>query len=198
MREVDDIVLANLASGADALGRFHRPPTSEDRESHQQAALGIGQQLVAPVDCRLERPLTRDSRPAAAHEQAEAIVQSVANLADRENLHAGGRELNGEWDAVQPPTDISDDLRRLRRQHEPRNGRRALGEQPDGVARRQVRVSPPGADDRRDPPMISPGTLNASRLVVNTRIRDVPPSRSSPNVAHASTRCSQVSTISNR
>ena len=85
-KQVDDIVFANLASGADALGRLYRPPASEDREPHQQAAFGIGQQLVAPVDCRFERPMTRNSRPTVAHEQAKAIVQSIANLVHRENL----------------------------------------------------------------------------------------------------------------
>ena len=88
--------------------------------------------------------MTRDRGPTAAHEQPKAIVQAIANLADSENLHAGGRELDGERDAVQPPADISDDLRRLGRQHERRDGRRPLREQPDGVTRREVVSRRPG------------------------------------------------------
>src|SRR5262249_9145240 len=78
-----------------ALGRVpakdppHRPqgdPTGEAGEPPQQRTLGLGEQLVAPVQRRPQRLLSRRRRPASPREQADAIIQTGGDLLDREDL----------------------------------------------------------------------------------------------------------------
>ena len=51
-----------VAAGADRFGGLERPAAGEDRQAPQQRALGLGEQVVAPVDQRAQRLLARQRR----------------------------------------------------------------------------------------------------------------------------------------
>jgi hypothetical protein len=47
-------------------------------------------------------------RAAPAREQAEAIIQAGRDLVHGKHRHAGGRQLDGQGDPVEPPADLRD------------------------------------------------------------------------------------------
>ena len=57
--QVEHVDGLDVASGADALGRVEREAAGEHREPPEQRPLALGQQVVAPVDRRLQRLLAR-------------------------------------------------------------------------------------------------------------------------------------------
>ena len=94
--------------------RLERAASGEDGEAPEQPPLVFGQQVPAPVDQRLEGLLARQRRPPPAGEQPEAISKPHRDLLHRQERHARGRQLDGQWNAVQPPADL-DHCRRIRR-----------------------------------------------------------------------------------
>ena len=92
----------------DDLGRVEREATGEHRKTREQASLGIGQQLVAPVDRRAERLLARDSGARTTGEEPEAVIEAVEDLLRAQHASARGRELDRERDAVEPVADPRD------------------------------------------------------------------------------------------
>src|SRR5258706_2813170 len=60
---------------ADLLRRLERPAAEEDRHAAQHRLLVFGQQLVAPVHQRPQRPVTWQRGPRSADEQAETLVE---------------------------------------------------------------------------------------------------------------------------
>ena len=73
----------DVAAGGDLLGRVEREAAGEHREAPEHRALALGQQLVAPVDRRLQRLLAGQHRARAAGEQPEAVVEPGRDLLDR-------------------------------------------------------------------------------------------------------------------
>jgi hypothetical protein len=102
----------------------------------QEAALGLAQELIAPVDGRAQRLLARDGRPAATGEQAELVVEARRDALDRQHLDPRGGQLDRQRDAVQAPADLDQRGGVVRLDPETRIDQpRALDEQPDaGVA----------------------------------------------------------------
>ena len=66
--------------GAHLLGRVQAPPAPEHRQPPEQHPLGIGEQLVAPVDGRAQRPLPRVRGPGPGGEQPEPVVEPGGDL----------------------------------------------------------------------------------------------------------------------
>jgi hypothetical protein len=123
------------------------PGAPEDRQPPQQAAFGLGQQVVAPVDGRPEGALPRLGRPRAAGEQGEPVDHALGQLAHRQGRDPRGGELDRERHAVEVPADLRDGGGVVVGQPEVRERvPGAVDEQRDGGAGRAAR----GVTGRRD------------------------------------------------
>ena len=174
-QQVEDVVARNPVAGAHLLGGVQRPPAAEHREPPQHDPLVVGEQVVAPVEGGLERPVPGLARPGAGREQREPVVEPRRDLVEREGLHPCRRELEGQRHAVEPAAD-----RARRRPRWTPSARRTAA--PPAPARR---TAAPRATRRRwstssaapaagsasgwTATCTSPGTASASRLVVSTR-----------------------------
>ena len=87
-----------LARIADGLGALERPRSGEHREAPEQALLGVGQQLVAPVDRLAQRLLPDRQIAAAADEQREPALEARQDLRRRED--AGPAPRPARWPAA--------------------------------------------------------------------------------------------------
>ncbi len=86
--------------------RFQRPPTREHREPPEQTLL-LGRELVvAPLDRRPQGLVPRHRGPAAAGQQAEAIIQPGSDLIQREDPDPRRGQLDGERDPVEAAADL--------------------------------------------------------------------------------------------
>ena len=71
----------------------------------QQQLLRLRQQIVAPVDQGPQGAMAGQRGPTPTDEETEAIVEPVGDLLDGQDAHAGGRQLDGQRDAVEPAAD---------------------------------------------------------------------------------------------
>ena len=92
---------------AELLGHLQRP-AGEDRQAAQQALLPLGQQVMAPVDRRAQRALARRRSPATVGQQPEAVVHAGQDLLNSQHPDPGGRQLDGQRNAVQRPAERGD------------------------------------------------------------------------------------------
>src|SRR6185369_9638013 len=96
----------NDASRLDTVARANtfrsveREAAGEDRQTGEERALDFTQELVAPVDRRLQRGLTVEA-PVGAGEKTESIVEALGDLLRREMDELSGSELQRERDAVE-------------------------------------------------------------------------------------------------
>ena len=75
----------------DLLGRVEREAAGEHREAAEHGAFALGQQVVAPVDRRLQRLLAGQHGACAAGQQPEAVVEPGRDLLDGEPAHRAPR-----------------------------------------------------------------------------------------------------------
>jgi len=75
-KAVDDFRRRDLRACHDRTGRLQAEHTSKDRQATQDRALGLGQQLVAPVERRPQRLVPRQRRAAAARQQVQTIIEA--------------------------------------------------------------------------------------------------------------------------
>ena len=94
--------------GADGLGGGQVATTGEHGEPFEHALLVVEQQLVAPVDDGPQRLLPRQGGARPAGEQTEPIVESGGELFEREGSGPGGRELDRQWQTIEPKADVAD------------------------------------------------------------------------------------------
>ena len=92
----------------DARQQVERPAAREHGEQAEEPLLVRRELVVAPLDGRLKRLMTRHRGPRSAGQQAEAIVEPLADLIDREHLDPRGRELDRQRNAIEPPADLGD------------------------------------------------------------------------------------------
>src|SRR5262249_23621720 len=85
--------------------RFQSKTAGEDRQDAQHDALGFGKKLVAPVERRPQRLVAWQCRAATLGEKIETVVEPSSELLHPERRGAGRRQLDGERDAVELPTD---------------------------------------------------------------------------------------------
>ena len=170
---------------ADGLRGRQVATAGEHRQPLEDALLVVEEQLVAPVDDGAQRLLARKRGARPAGEQAEPIVEPSGDLRDRERSGAGGGQLDGERQPVEPGADVGDDTRAGRRRA------RAARPRPGRARRRGAR--------RRRPPsggtgqMVSPPTRSPSRLVARSRRPGQRRNRSSATSAAVVITCSQLS-----
>ncbi len=103
---VGDVVARGIAG--DGAGGLHQEIAGEDAELAQQARLPLGQQVVAPVECRAQRALPGQRRAAAGGEIFEPVVEQRRDFRRVEHDRARRRKLDRERDAVEPPADGGD------------------------------------------------------------------------------------------
>src|SRR5581483_10372271 len=134
---VDELaeVLEHVPPG-DRLCRLERATAAERRELREQLPRLRGEELVAPVERRLQRLLAEGQVTSAAREQLERALEPSCHRLRREELRARGRELEREREPVQPVADLGHGRRALLGELEPRVDRtRPRREQPNRVVR---------------------------------------------------------------
>ena len=115
-------------------GRGDGESPCEDRQVAEDVLFALVEEVVAgvdggsqgPVPCRLPRPVVG--------EQVELAVQPGQDRRGRQQVHAGGRQLDGQWQPVEAAAQLADRGGRGVGQLEPGSGRaRPLQEQHDRV-----------------------------------------------------------------
>jgi hypothetical protein len=99
-------------------GGFQAERAGEHRQAPEDALLGFGEQLVAPVHGGIERPLPGRRGPVGADQQPETVIEPVQHRAEAERLDPGGGQLDGERHPVQPLHQPGHDRARLAVQRE--------------------------------------------------------------------------------
>ncbi len=156
LEDVDGRPVARTGHG---LGHVEVPAAPEDRQASKQPALGLVQEVAAPGDRAPQRPLAVGQVAGGRGQQAQLPLQALEDLLGREELHAGGRQLDRERHAVEPGADAGHGRRVLVGDVEVRaNGDGAGDEEADGLVlleRRRVRVAQAGREvlqlDAREP-----------------------------------------------
>ncbi len=90
------------------LGGLQRPAAGEHRQVRERAPLALVQQVVAPLDRRPQRALALGRVARAAGQQVEPAAEALEDRRRGEQPRAGGGELDGERQAVEPPADLGD------------------------------------------------------------------------------------------
>jgi hypothetical protein len=98
---------------ADGLGRVQREPAGEEGEPCEELPLRVVEQVVAPLDRGLERPLALRRVARAGGQERKSAVEAGKQRGRAEELRARGRELDRERQAVEPSADLRD-LRAVR------------------------------------------------------------------------------------
>jgi hypothetical protein len=110
----------------------HTASTASSVQAPEQPLLRPGEQVVAPLDGAPQRLLPLRQIAGPAGEQIEPMFDARAKFTRRQDLHAGGCQLDRERQPVEPAADVHDRLGVPRGQREVRaSGRRALHEQRD-------------------------------------------------------------------
>src|SRR5438477_283076 len=100
-QQVDDRELVDTLVGGDPRSRLDGEAAGEDRETAQHDALGFRKHVVAPVERRAQRLLTRQRGTRSAREQSEAITQTSIDLLDRQGAGARGSEFQRQRDTIE-------------------------------------------------------------------------------------------------
>ena len=103
---------------ADRFRALERAGSREHRQAAEQPLLGVGQELVAPVDGVAQRLLADGQVAAAAGEQIETALEARPDLRRREDPDPRRRQLDRQRQAVETGADLGDRRRILRGQRE--------------------------------------------------------------------------------
>jgi hypothetical protein len=90
---------------ADRVGGIEGEVPREHGQLPEQHAVGLVQQVVAPLDRGLQCLLAGGDTPRAAGQQPEAVVQTRRDLRGRQRPHPGGGQLDGQRDPVESLAD---------------------------------------------------------------------------------------------
>ena len=194
------------AARAHVFGRGELEPAGEHRQPLPTAAARAGeQQLEAPVDRGAQRLLAGQRGPVAARSAAGSGRRAGRAISSSDSARSrDGGQLDGERDAVQPPADP-------RHRGAVRRGRRSK----PGCGRRRARrtAAPPRRGSARSPcgrPAVGHGQRRHARGPSRRRCaaargwwpgpagRAAAAAARSTSTAHASSRCSQLSSTSSR
>ena len=103
-KHVNDGVLVYRVIGGHCRRRRYSKATREDRQPPQHHALVFRKQVIAPVERRAQRLLTRQRGTRSAREQSEAITQTSIDLLDRQGAGARGSEFQRQRNAIKVST----------------------------------------------------------------------------------------------
>ena len=158
---IGDVGRGDGVVGAHRLRGREVAAAGEHGEPFEDALLVVEEELVAPVDDGAQRLLAGQGRARPAGQEAEPVVEPSGDLRDRERSGAGGRQLDGERQPVEPGADVGDDPvagRRRARADAPAACARAT-KRLDGIVGRQRRHRP---DESRRRPAAPRGSWRAA------------------------------------
>jgi hypothetical protein len=98
--EIQDLIDSDAVTCAHGLGRIQGESAREDRDTREEHTLALDQQVIAPVQCGLQRSLPTRRYWTATGEKLEATIEPGRQLRGAEQLHACRRQLERERDAV--------------------------------------------------------------------------------------------------
>ena len=93
---------AQVFHPADCVDRIHAGAAGEDGQAAEEGALALFEQVVAPVDGAAQRLLALGPVTRAAGEQVETPSQAREHGLRREDVDPRRRQLDREWQAVEP------------------------------------------------------------------------------------------------
>jgi hypothetical protein len=126
--------------GADGLRGREGAAAGADRQPAEEGPLLSAQQIVAPADGVAQRPLPRRQVAGTTGQYPQPVSQALQEDGGREELDAGGGQLDRERQPVEPPADLGDRRRRLVGDGEVVPGLPgAVDEQPHRLVLREVR-----------------------------------------------------------
>ena len=129
---VQDVPAGRPVRDADGLELVRSAAADEDGELGEQRLRGGIEQVKAPGNRVLERPLPGRDVEVGGAGQGQPVRQAVADTGHTEQGDPGSRQLDPEWKAIEPTTDVDRRLRVLGGQGERRLGSPdAIHEQPD-------------------------------------------------------------------
>ena len=102
-----DLVIALVGADGGRCSEVEGP--CEHREPVERVAFGLFEELIGPLDGRLERLVAAFGLPSVAQEP-EPVVESFGQLRERHRPHSCGCELEREGDAVELFADVNDVL----------------------------------------------------------------------------------------
>ncbi|MFN8422330.1 MAG: hypothetical protein U0470_02720 [Anaerolineae bacterium] len=129
-----DVVRRNGRAAADRFGGAERPAASEDAQSAEQHLFALGQQSEAHRERCQERLVSPSRGGRAIVQQPEPIRESIRDLRQREDARSRRRQLDGQRNPIELPTDVDDQghLAVVVRRHRPSQGR-PVYEEPHGI-----------------------------------------------------------------
>ena len=80
--------------------------SGERSEAPEQLTLGLVEQLVAPIERRGERLLTRQRGSSSSGQNGEGIPQTLRDLRWCQDSDSRGRQFDRQWDAVDAAADL--------------------------------------------------------------------------------------------
>lgn len=131
LRTLDVFIGRNLVVGRHGLGGFEREAVQVHGEAAQHRTFGRPEQLPAPVDDRTQRLVPGRSASRTRGEHPEAVAEPLRQLVHAVRANPRGRQLQGQRQTVEPPTDVRDRCGVAGIDREPgHHGGHALREQP--------------------------------------------------------------------
>ncbi len=103
---VEDLVSLDLGAAGDGTGGGEVESTHERRKPAKQDSLGLGQQRMRPIHRRMQCLLATHRSAGTTGQQAEAVVQTVDDLVERQRTHPGRGEFDGQRHAVEATADL--------------------------------------------------------------------------------------------
>jgi hypothetical protein len=141
-KPLDHVRRRQFRAGRDSGGCLQAERAGEDRETTQQDAFKLVQQLVTPVERRPQRLVPRRGRPPSAGQQTEAIVETGGESLDAERGGTRRRQLDRQRESVELPADRCNYRHKAAVRRKTRLCRpRPLDEQPNGAVAQGIVVS---------------------------------------------------------
>ena len=103
---VQNLVALHPVGAGDRLGGIEVEATQEHGQPAEQDALGVGEKSVRPIHRGAQGLLSAHRNARATGQQAEAVMQTVDDLRQRQGAHSRRRELDRQRHPVQAPADL--------------------------------------------------------------------------------------------
>lgn len=131
--QVEHILRRKPVTSADILGRLKLEPPGESGHAAEEHPLGLGQQVVPPVERGTECLVVWQAGPRPSGEQPEPVFEPGGDLLDRQHLGPRRGQLDRQREAIEAPAQLDDCADVGAGDRKPRlRERRALDEEPYG------------------------------------------------------------------
>ncbi len=161
---------AGLLRG-DGLHGVQGEGTGEHRQPLEQLPFGLAEQVVAPLDDAVQRPVAAQRGPGLPGQEPEPVVEPAAELLRVERVRPCRGQFDGQRQTVQLPADLRHRRRVRLGDREARRDRRGpVHEQPDRVVLQDI--GPGGLGGRRGEPRDRPEGLTGDAESLPARRHD--------------------------